>query len=59
MEARLTAIEQGIADIRQMLRDLVPKIEELAGFVRFGAPHLATKADLIEMENRLREKSRG
>lgn len=56
MEARLTAIEQSTVEIRQLLRDLAPKIEGLAGFAKFGVPSLATKADLTSTESRLRSE---
>jgi hypothetical protein len=45
-----------VHEIREVLRSLEPKIDDLAGFVKYRAPHLADKADLIRLEAEIQKR---
>jgi hypothetical protein len=52
--ARIEGLERTSTEIREVLRALDPKLENLAGFATHRAPHLADKADLVAMQGQLR-----
>jgi hypothetical protein len=52
--AKVDAQGQSAAETKELLRQLAPKIEDVAGFVKHRVPILADKADLEKMANGLR-----
>ena len=52
--AKVDAQGQSAAEVKELLRQLAPKIEDVAGFVKHRVPVLADKADLEKMEAGLR-----
>lgn len=54
MTAGLEAQERSAAETKKLLRQLAPKIEDVAGFVKHRVPLLADKADLEKMAAGLR-----
>jgi len=52
--AKVDAQGQSAAEIKELLRQLAPKIEDVAGFVKHRVPVLADKADLEKMAAGLR-----
>ncbi len=52
--ARLETQERSASETKELLRQLLPKIEDVAGFAKHRAPVLADKADLERMAAGLR-----
>jgi hypothetical protein len=50
---RIETLERTAAEIRDTLRGLSPKIEDLSGFAKHRAPMLADKADLATLRSEL------
>lgn len=53
---RLEAQERSASETKDILRQLLPKIEDVAAFAKHRAPFLADKADLEKMAAELRAK---
>ena len=54
--AKVDAQERSAAETKELLRQLAPKIEDIAGFVKHRVPVLADKADLEKMASGLRDE---
>lgn len=52
--AKVDAQERSAIETKEMLRQLAPKIEDVAGFVKHRVPVFADKADLEKMTTGLR-----
>jgi hypothetical protein len=52
--SRAEGVERVVTDIKTVLGQLVPKIDDVAGFVKHGAPNLATKHDLEDVRSDLK-----
>jgi hypothetical protein len=50
---RIEGIERTTSEIKEALRGLTPKIDDLVGFTRHRAPDLASKADLVTLRSDL------
>jgi hypothetical protein len=53
---RIDGTERTSSDIKTVLTNLVPKIEDLAGFVKHGAPSLATKDDVADLQTEIEKR---
>lgn len=51
---RSEGLERSSAEIKEILRALPPKLDDLAGFTRHQAPQLADQTDIKELEGNLR-----
>ena len=51
---RVENVERSTGEIKEALRLLVPKLEDLAGFTKHRAPSLADKADLATLKAELK-----
>ena len=51
IKARIEGMER---DIKESLRSLAPKLEDISGFVKHRAPNLMDKADLAEVKAELK-----
>jgi hypothetical protein len=51
--ARIEAVERSQGETREALRLLLPKLDDVAGFVRHRAPGLVDKADLPALRSDL------
>lgn len=52
--SRIDKIERTGGEIKEVLRALTPKLEDLSGFTKHRAPMLADKADMIGLRSDLR-----
>ncbi len=46
-------MKRSVSDIKDVLRSLAPKVDDLAGFAKHRVPYLADKADLEVVQSRL------
>ena len=51
---RTEGLERSSAEIKEILRSLAPRLDDLAGFTRHQAPHLADKTDITELGGNLK-----
>jgi hypothetical protein len=47
---RIDEVERSSGEIKNTLRGLVPKIDDLAGFAKHRAPNLADKYDMVRLQ---------
>jgi hypothetical protein len=52
--SRIEKIEHSTGEIKDSLRLLIPKIEDLVGFIKHRAPGLADKTSLVKMQAELK-----
>jgi len=50
---RLEAVERSSADLKEILRLMAPKLDDLAGFAKHRAPFIADKTDLTALKSAL------
>lgn len=53
---RIDGSERTASDIKAALTGLVPKIEDLSGFVKHGAPNLATKDEISDLQTEIEKR---
>lgn len=52
--SRVDGIEHSVTDIKDTLRALLPKLEDLVGFTKYRVPALAEKSDLVKAQAELK-----
>ncbi|MGA2871118.1 MAG: hypothetical protein ABSF34_18405 [Verrucomicrobiota bacterium] len=56
ISSRVELVEHSMSEVKDRLDKLLPKIDDVLGFIKHGTPNLSTKADLanlkIEIEKR-------
>jgi len=56
MSVKIDAQEMASSETKDVLRQLVPKIDDVAGFIKHRLPALAERSDLIKLEADLKEE---
>jgi hypothetical protein len=55
-EKRLEVAEKTASDIRDILKSLVPKIDDVVGFTKHAAPNFANKADMATLNAEIQKR---
>ncbi|MCE9650247.1 MAG: hypothetical protein K8R18_11560 [Parvibaculum sp.] len=55
-EKRLEIAERTSADIKEILKALIPKIDDIVGFTKHAAPNFATKADIEKLDSAINKR---
>jgi hypothetical protein len=55
-EARGEGIERATGQIRDLLEKLAPRIEDISGFIKHGAPNLANKTDVAALRSEIEKR---